>query len=90
MDENRFEGGVRELGGKAKEAVGGFVGDAKTQAEGRFDQAAGAVQRNYGAAKDAASEGLEALAGTVREQPLLALGIAVALGWVIGRIGRYI
>lgn len=88
MDENRIEGGARELGGRVKDAVGGLAGDAKTQAEGKLDQAAGRVQRNYGAAVDAAGEGAEALAGRVREQPLVALLIAGAIGWILGRVVR--
>ncbi len=88
MDKDQVAGGARELGGKVKDAVGGAFGDTKTQAEGKYDQVAGRVQRNYGAAVDAAGDGLEALTDRVREQPLIALLVAGALGWVIGRIGR--
>ena len=35
MDQDQLAGGAREFGGKVKDAVGGFTGDAKTQAEGK-------------------------------------------------------
>lgn len=90
MDQDQLAGGARELGGKVKDAVGGLTGVAKTQAEGKFDQVAGRVQRNYGAAVDAASDSIENLSEQVRQQPLVALLVAAAIGWVIGRIGRYV
>lgn len=90
MDQDQLAGSARELGGKVKDAVGGFTGDARTQASGKFDQAAGKVQRNYGAAVDAASDGIESLSEQVRQQPLVALLVAAGIGWVIGRIGRLI
>lgn len=90
MDQDQVAGGARELGGKVKDAVGGFVGDTKTQAQGKYDQAAGKVQRNYGAAVDAASDGIETLSEQVRQQPVIALLVAAAIGWIVGRIGRHI
>ncbi len=88
MNEDQVAGGARELGGKVKDAVGGFVGNSKTQGEGKADEVVGRVQRNYGAAVDAAGDQIEALTERVREQPLIALLIAGVIGWVIGRIGR--
>ena len=85
---DQVEGGAREFGGRVKDAVGGFAGDSKTQAEGKYDQMAGQVQQKYGQAKDAASDGLDTLTDQVRQQPLVALLVAGAIGWVIGRIGR--
>jgi uncharacterized protein YjbJ (UPF0337 family) len=48
MDENRLTGSTRNLGGKIEEKAGNLVGDAKTQAQGKLDQAAGAARRNSG------------------------------------------
>ena len=87
---DQVEGGAKEFGGRVQDAVGGLTGDAKTQAEGKYDQVAGQVQQKYGQAKDAASDGLETLSEQVRQQPLVALLVAGAVGWVIGRIGRAI
>jgi uncharacterized protein YjbJ (UPF0337 family) len=90
MDQDQLAGGAREFGGKVKDAVGGLTGDAKTQAQGKLDQMTGKIQRNYGAAVDAASGGIESLSDQVRQQPMIALLVAAAIGWVIGRIGRAI
>lgn len=90
MDQDQLAGGTREFGGKVKDAVGSLTGDAKTQTEGKIDQMAGKLQRNYGAAVDAASGGIESLSDQVRQQPVVALLVAAAIGWVIGRVGRAI
>jgi uncharacterized protein YjbJ (UPF0337 family) len=44
MDENRLEDTARNLAGKAYEAWGNATGNARTQAKGAINQAAGAVQ----------------------------------------------
>jgi len=51
------------------------------------DIAGRAEQAVYGGAS-AARDQAEALSNRVREQPLIAVGIAVAIGFVIGRITR--
>jgi uncharacterized protein YjbJ (UPF0337 family) len=87
---DKIQGTVRELGGKAKDAVGRVVGrvtgDSKLQAEGLIDEAAGAVQRNYGVAREAAEDGLQALSEAVRDRPLAAIIIALGVGWLLGRL----
>jgi uncharacterized protein YjbJ (UPF0337 family) len=52
-DHDRIEGAVKNLGGKAKEAVGKLTGDEKLKAEGRADQIEGKVQNAVGGVKDA-------------------------------------
>lgn len=52
MDENRFEGAARKVGGKIEGAVGDLTGDSKLQADGLVDKAAGTAQRAYGQAAD--------------------------------------
>lgn len=83
---DQFEGTMRELGGRATEAAGRVTGDAALQGEGLADQVSGAVERNYGAVRDVASDGLEALSETIREQPLMAVVIAIGVGWLLGRL----
>jgi uncharacterized protein YjbJ (UPF0337 family) len=82
MDENKFEGAARDVGGKVQDAIGGLTGDAATQARGKINQAAGQAQQAYGAAVD------DVKAFTV-SQPftalLTAIGIGVVLGFVLGR-----
>ncbi len=52
MDENRFEGAARKVGGKIESAVGNLTGDRKMQAEGAMDRFSGSAQSTYGQAKD--------------------------------------
>ncbi len=43
--DDRVEGTAREFGGRVQEAVGNMTGDAKTQAQGLYNQAAGQAQQ---------------------------------------------
>ena len=102
MSEERFEGAARNGLGRMQDAFGGLVGDAKTQAEGKLNQAVGSMQNAYGKAMDQADDALgdvqghaEAILGDlqayVREKPLLSLGIAMmagALAWQLIGGGR--
>ena len=98
MDKDRIKGAATNIGGKAKDAAGGLLGDSKsqsktqskTQAEGKADQASGQVQNAYGSAKDVAREGADTLGTQVdllmKEQPMAALLGAVAVGYVLARL----
>jgi uncharacterized protein YjbJ (UPF0337 family) len=90
MDQNRLEGAARETAGRIEQAAGEFIGDAKTKVQGKIDQAAGKLQSNYAAA----AEDLEVIAERLREriadQPLTAMLLAAAVGYLVGRIGRWI
>lgn len=52
MDEDRVKGTMHQAKGAVKEGVGKMTGDAKTQAEGAGEKAAGKVQNAAGSAKD--------------------------------------
>lgn len=47
-----MEAATRNVAGKIEDAAGGLTGDAKLQAEGKFDQAAAAVQDGVTAVKE--------------------------------------
>ncbi len=64
-DEDRIGGSAQNLAGKAKDAVGGALGDTKTQAEGKMDQAAGTVRNAVGGAKDAVRDWTEDMPGEI-------------------------
>ena len=53
---------ARELGGRVQQNVGNFTGDAKTQAEGMYNQAAGQAQKAVGQMSD-----------VIKEQPIAAV-----------------
>ena len=55
MDKDRVVG-AHQAKGAVKEAVGKVTGDAKTQAEGTAEKAAGKVQNTVGGAKDTAAK----------------------------------
>ena len=56
MDKDRVEGAGKQAKGAVKETWGKVTGDAKTEAEGKSDKAAGKVQNAVGGAKDAARD----------------------------------
>ncbi len=90
MDEDRIKGTATELGGKVKDAVGGVMGDDKSQADGKIDQVAGSLQSAYGSAKDTVRETAGGAAGQVEDfvkaQPILALLSAVGVGFLLARL----
>ena len=103
MDENRFEGAARDIGGNIKGTVGDLTGDSKLQAEGAVDQVVGTAQRAYGKVKDTVTNqagGLGSavvdqlddtsayLGDMVAERPLTALLVAGAIGYVLSALIR--
>lgn len=59
MDSDRIEGSAKQVKGAVKDAVGGVVGDAKMQAEGKADKAEGRVQNAVGGAKDTVRDAVD-------------------------------
>jgi uncharacterized protein YjbJ (UPF0337 family) len=99
MDEKRVEGTARNIAGKVQEGLGRVTGDAKTQAEGVVNQAAGAAQDLYGQAKDTAADAAGAardtaasindwLRHTIETQPYMTALVALGIGWLLGRTHR--
>ncbi len=90
MDQDRIKGSATDIGGKMKDATGGLLGDSKTQAEGKADQAKGQLQNAYGSAKDTVREGADTLGtqvdGLIKERPVVALLGAVSVGYVLARV----
>jgi uncharacterized protein YjbJ (UPF0337 family) len=99
MYENRVAGTMKNVGGKAQEGLGRMTGDSKMEAEGLMNQVEGTVQDMYGQAKDTAEraahivrdravEAEDVLRNTIESRPYTAVAVALALGWVLGRMGR--
>ena len=59
IDKDRVEGIGHQIKGAVKEGVGKVTGDAKTEAEGKGEKAAGKVQNAIGGAKDAIRDALK-------------------------------
>jgi uncharacterized protein YjbJ (UPF0337 family) len=52
IDRDRVEGSAKNIKGKLKEGFGKLTGDAKTEADGKADQAKGKAQNAVGGIKD--------------------------------------
>jgi uncharacterized protein YjbJ (UPF0337 family) len=52
MDKDRIEGSAQQAKGAVKEVAGKITGDAKLEAEGKSDKAAGKIQNAVGGLKD--------------------------------------
>jgi uncharacterized protein YjbJ (UPF0337 family) len=81
VDENEIEGGIREIGGRVQDAVGGLTGDASTQAAGKWNQVAGQAQRTFGEAADEVRQ-------SVTSKPLTALALVGAVFFAFGFLAR--
>jgi len=92
MDEDRISGTARNVGGKIEEGAGRLTGDARTQMQGKLDQAAGAAQDLYGqtteVARDTAATFDKWLRRSIETQPYTAAMVALGIGWLLGRMHR--
>src|SRR5438105_2853398 len=95
MTDDRIAGTVRNIGGKVQEGVGKFTGNARMEAQGVMNQAAGAAQDAYGQAVDVVAEGAETIkkAATeghdflkkfIEDNPHTATLVAIGIGIFIG------
>jgi uncharacterized protein YjbJ (UPF0337 family) len=71
---DRVEGAARDVGGRVQQKAGEFAGDAKTQAEGLYNQAAGQAQQQVAHLSD-----------VIKDQPIASVLIAVGIGYLLGR-----
>jgi uncharacterized protein YjbJ (UPF0337 family) len=74
---SEFGGAARNEAGRAQEAVGEAVGDARTRAEGLYNQAAGEAQQQ-----------IVRLGDVIKEQPTVSVLIALGIGYLLGRLAR--
>ena len=81
VDENEFEGAARDLGGKVQDAIGGLTGDVDTQAQGKWNQAAGKAQKTFGNAA-------EEIRDNISDSPLTALAIVGGIFFALGFLAR--
>ncbi len=72
---DRVEGAAREFGGRVQEAAGNLSGDARTQAQGMYNQASGQAQQAAAQFSD-----------VVKAQPMVATLVALAIGYMLGRL----
>jgi uncharacterized protein YjbJ (UPF0337 family) len=77
MDENRFEGTARNVGGKVQDAVGSLTGATAGQLRGKARQVAGQAQDTYGKTADE-------IRGFASDQPLATILLSVGFGFMLG------
>lgn len=86
MSKNRVEGAFQNVAGKVQDAIGDLTDDARAQALGKARQVAGKVQGAYGKAADQAQDVAESVSEGVQRKPLVAVLMAGAVGYVLGRL----
>ncbi len=79
VDTNEVKGTVKDSVGKLQDGMGGVLGDTGMQAKGKAKQFAGQAQEYYG-------DTLDSVRDVASDQPLLTMGIAVGVGFVLGAL----
>jgi uncharacterized protein YjbJ (UPF0337 family) len=72
---SEYQGAARDMGGRVQQKVGEFAGDAKTQAQGLYNQAAGQAEQQ-----------VARLGDVIRDQPIAAALVAIGIGYLLGRL----
>jgi uncharacterized protein YjbJ (UPF0337 family) len=72
---DRLQGTTREMGGRVQQTLGDMAGDAKTQAAGLYNQAAGQAQ-----------EQVAKLSDVIKDQPITSALVAIGVGYLLGRL----
>jgi uncharacterized protein YjbJ (UPF0337 family) len=80
MNKNILEGTGRDIGGTFKEAAGDVLGRDDLKAEGAGDQLGGKTQKAAGHIQAAIGDSAGPVIDFIKRQPLVAVGIAGALG----------
>jgi uncharacterized protein YjbJ (UPF0337 family) len=99
MTDDRIAGTAKTIGGQLQEGFGRATGDRGQEMKGKMHQAEGAAQDLYGQAKDAladaarmaqdgAAEARDVVRDIVEERPYTVALAALAVGFLIGRMGR--
>ena len=100
MTDDRIAGTAKNLGGKVQEAYGSTTGDFAQEAKGKMRQVEGAAQDLYGQAKDAlsdasriaqqgAADARDVVRDIIEERPYTVAFAALAVGFLLGRMGRH-
>lgn len=84
MNSDRIEGAVDKTVGKVQEAAGEVLSDSGMRAEGVARQVSGAAQNLYGQASDQIKGAACEVADCVQRNPLSAVLIAGAVGFLMG------
>ncbi|MBX9776064.1 MAG: CsbD family protein [Xanthobacteraceae bacterium] len=100
MTDDRMAGTAKNLGGQMQEGFGRATGDLGHEVKGKVRQVEGSAQDLYGQAKDAladaarmaqdgAVEARDVVREIIEERPYTVAIAALAVGFMIGRMGRH-
>lgn len=84
MNSDNLEAAARGVVGKAQETYGKVTEDGGQRAEGIARQVAGRAQDAYGDARQAADQAAHQVGRAVRDQPVVSLLVAAAVGYALG------
>ncbi len=79
MSGTQAEGTIRNVAGKAEEAVGSMMGDHETEMRGKMRQVSGQAQSTVG-------EAIETVRHIASDQPMMAVMLAAGVGLIAGML----
>lgn len=79
MSGTQAEGTIRNVAGKAEEAVGSVTGDSATELRGKARQVAGQAQSAMG-------EAIETVRHIATDQPMMSVMLAAGIGLIAGML----
>lgn len=79
VDENEVKGAAQDAVGKLQDGMGGLLGDTGMQAKGKVREFAGQAQGYYG-------DTLDSVRDVTADQPLVAIAVATAVGFILGAL----
>ena len=100
MTDDRIAGTAKNFGGQVQEGFGRATGDLGHEVKGKLRQAEGTAQDLYGQAKDTladaarmaqdgAVDARDLVREIIEERPYTVAIAALAVGFMIGRLGRH-
>ncbi|MCH8686438.1 hypothetical protein [Pedomonas mirosovicensis] len=85
-NEQTTRGGLDEMSGRTRQAFGTLTGDEVLEERGMRQRMRGRARRAYGQARESMRDAADTMGRTVSDQPISAVLIAAALGFVLGMV----
>ncbi|QYD67056.1 CsbD family protein [Paraburkholderia edwinii] len=79
METSKIEGTLQKSAGYVEKTLGDALGDTSAQVSGKAKELTGKAQKLYGDVRGVVKD-------STAERPLMALGIAVGIGFVLGML----
>ena len=85
MNEHQMKGAVGDMAGRVQSAAGALMDDPAVETRGKARETVGKLQGAYGNAVDAVSDAGKSAKGVIQANPIAAVLIAGAVGYVLAR-----